>query len=316
MEGLVFGASPRFRVFMELVESYASTDWPVLILGETGVGKELIARYIHRLSSRASHPLLTLNASALPPQLFESELFGYEKGAFSGAMTSKPGLFRAAHRGTLLLDEIGDMDPGLQSKLLRTLESGEVRSVGSTRTDHVDVRVIASTNADLFQAVSSGAFRHDVLERISVLRLEVPPLSDRPEDIPLIANHLCQTQRLSITPEALQLLKDYDWPGNVRQLRNVLVRAGAMSRNQISSLQIDQLVIEERRRFPKAVHADRDVSRLTLADIERQFIESKIRLCQGNKKLAAKELGISKSTLFEKIRKYKEEDTSSQLFAH
>ena len=306
MEGFVFGASRKFRRFMEMVESYAATEWPVLILGETGVGKELIAQYIHRLSSRSKNALVTVNASTLPAGLFESELFGYERGAFSGANTPQRGLIRAAHEGTLFLDEIGEIDTALQCKLLRVLESGEVRSLGCARTDRVNARFIAATNVNVFDAVSRGTFRHDLLERLSVLRVEVPPLRERSEDIPLIANHICKSLQIAVSQEATNLLAQYHWPGNVRQLRNVLLRAGALSRNSICSSHLEHLLDEEASRFPKQLDSSGvDISRLTLADIERQVIESKITQCHGNKKQAAKALGIAKSTLHEKIRRYR-----------
>ena len=311
MDGLIFGGSKNFRDFMEQVESYAATDWPILILGETGVGKELITHFIHRLSSRSRGPLISVNASALPGNLFESELFGYERGAFSGAVNNSKGLIRTAHGGTLFLDEIGEIQAPLQAKLLRTLESGEVRSVGSTRVEHVDARFIAATNVDLYSAVKTGKFRHDLMERISVLRLEVPPLRSRCEDIPLITNHLCQTHGLQIQTDAIELLKAYHWPGNVRQLKNILLRAGAISRNQIRRIHIDNLLDDEQTRF-SFPSAPSEQSNLTLADIERNVIETKIAQCQGNKKRAALELGIAKSTLFEKIRRYKSEELLRQ----
>lgn len=312
MEGFVYGASSHFRQFMEQVESYATTDWPVLILGETGVGKELIAAYIHRLSSRAAKPLVTVNASAVPAGLFESELFGYEKGAFSGATASSRGLIRSASEGTLFLDEVGEIEMSLQAKCLRVLESREIRSIGATRSERINVRFIAATNVDLFRAVQRGTFRHDLLERLSVLRLEVPALRDRTEDIPLIASQVCQQFGFTIVEEALSHLMAYHWPGNVRQLRNVLLRAGATSRGVIRSVHIESLLHDECLRFPR-IEEPTDISKLTLADIERQIIENKIRQCQGNKKQAAKELGIAKSTLHEKIRKYR--DTSQALLA-
>ncbi len=307
MEGFIYGASRSFRHFMEQVEGYAATDWPVLILGETGVGKDLIANFIHRLSSRRSRTIVTLNANTLPTGLFESELFGYEKGAFSGALTSQRGIFRAAHESSLFLDEIGDLDANVQTKFLRVLESGEVRSIGSTRTDRINVRLITATNVNIFAAVSAGEFRRDLLERLSVLRLEVPPLRERVEDIALITHHICQTHNITIAPEAAGQLLEYHWPGNIRQLRNVLVRAGALSQNKISSTILEHVLSSEQRHFPRREQTPpNDLSKLTLADIERTVIENKIQQCRGNKKLAAESLGIAKSTLHEKMRKYRE----------
>jgi transcriptional regulator with PAS, ATPase and Fis domain len=305
MEGLIYGASRKFRKFMEQVEKYAAHDWSVLILGETGVGKELIAQCLHRLSGRSRYPLHTVNAAALPAGLFESELFGFEKGAFSGALAARKGLIRSAHQSTLFLDEIGELDCSLQTKLLRVLETGEVRSVGGIQNEKVDVRFIGATNLNLYVAVQNGEFRHDLLERISVLILDVPPLRARSEDIELIVHYYLQQLQKEIEPSAISPLSEYSWPGNIRQLRNLLVRACAQTVGTIPTSLIRELVEKESERFPLAKRENSvDLSRVTLADIEKQVIINRLRFCRGNRKKTATMLGIAKSTLHEKLRRY------------
>ena len=185
-----YGANRAFKRLIQTAEQFAHSHWPVLILGETGVGKELVARFVHDRSSRARGPFVPINCAAIPPGLFESELFGFERGAFSGATVASRGLLRTANHGTLFLDEIGDLDLPLQVKLLRLMDQGEVRSLGGTRVDKIDVRIVAATNVNLYAAVSAQRFRQDLLERLAVLTLDVPPLRERPEDIPIIASSL------------------------------------------------------------------------------------------------------------------------------
>jgi transcriptional regulator with PAS, ATPase and Fis domain len=300
---LVSGSSRCFRKTLELADQYAETPWPVLLLGETGVGKELIARRIHQAAFGPSKPFIPINCSALPANLFESELFGYEKGAFSGALQSSRGLLRAANGGTVFLDEMGELDLALQAKLLRWLDSGEVRSLGSTRTETTSVRLIAATHVDLASSVAAGKFRLDLLERLSVLPLSIPPLRLRLEDLPLLAASILEPYHVAWDEALFEGLKHFHWPGNVRQLRNVLLRAVARSQGRIEKTLIDTILAEEKA-LADTLRSGTNHGSVGLAEIEKRAILERIRSCQGNKKKAAKELGIAKSTLHEKIRRW------------
>lgn len=309
MQELTFGNSKPFAECVERADRYSSHAWPLLILGETGVGKELIARRVHERSPRASHLFLPVNCAAIPGALFESELFGYEKGAFSGATQSTRGIFRQAHLGTLFLDEVGELDLSLQGKLLRLLDSGEVRSVGATRVESMDVRILAATNIDLPHAVSKGKFRQDLLERLSVLSLTLPPLRERREDIVPIAQSLLKRLNARAEEGALMPLLEYEWPGNIRQLRNLLIRTTVMGDSIVSRPLILSVLAEERARRAGVAKRDNEVLQGSLAEIEKQVIVEKLKQCHGNRKQTAEELGIAKSTLHEKMRKWKEEGT-------
>lgn len=300
---LVVGSSRCFRKTLELADKYAETPWPVLLLGETGVGKELIARRIHEVAFGPSKPFIAINCSALPSNLFESELFGYEKGAFSGAVQSSKGLLRAAHGGTVFLDEMGELDLVLQAKLLRWLDSGEVRSVGSTRTETTAVRLIAATHVDLARSVAAGKFRLDLLERLSVLPLSIPPLRLRLEDLPLLVASILEPYHVVWEEALVEGLKDFHWPGNIRQLRNVLLRAVAQSSGRIEKPLIEAILAEEKA-LADTLRSGTNHGMVRLEEIEKRAILDRIRSCQGNKKKAAKELGIAKSTLHEKIRRW------------
>ena len=307
MSGLIFGASRAFRRLIETSDEYAKTPWPVLILGETGVGKELLARRIHEKSASHRAPFVAVNCGAIPPTLFESELFGYERGAFSGALQNYRGLIRSAQGGTLFLDEVGELDLLAQVKLLRWLDHGEVRSLGSLKSDRVHTRLVAATNVDLATAVAQGRFRLDLFERLNVLTLHVPPLRDRAEDIELIARGFFAQHAREFEEHALPVLKRFHWPGNVRQLRNVLLRAVARCQDRICDALLERL-LEEERAFAQALLENQNPSLQdsSLADIEKRVIIDRIRKCHGNKKRAAEELGIAKSTLHEKIRRWNE----------
>lgn len=301
-------ASFRSTVFRRVIEragAFGACDYPVLILGETGVGKELIAQSLHRYSSRLDKPFVPVNCGALPPQLFESELFGYERGAFTGALQSQRGIVRSADGGTLFLDEVGELDLNSQVKLLRLLEAREVRSLGATRADYVNVRIIAATNMDLELAVKEGRFRQDLLERLGVLSISVPALRERKEDLALLAAHISSRLGSQFTDVDWTVLKDYDWPGNVRQLRNLLIRADVLGKKVLSTHLIVELMAEERSR--RAVSRLADSPRATLAEIEKQVIVERLARHLGNRKKVAKELGIAKSTLQDKLRKWKAE---------
>jgi len=231
----IIGQSPKMKAIFDLIQTIAPQNSRVLITGESGTGKELVARAIHENSARSSAPFITINCGAFPETLLESELFGYMKGAFTGANENRRGLFQAAHGGTLFMDEIGNMNLAMQVKLYRVLQEGKVRPLGSTDELDVDVRVIAATNKDLEKAITSGEFREDLYYRLSVIPLHVPALRDRRDDIPLLARHFLESFRRSmektveaISPEAMRKLESYDWPGNVRELENTIERAVAL----------------------------------------------------------------------------------------
>lgn len=245
LRGIV-GQSKSIRKMMELIRSVATSSATVLIWGESGTGKELVAKALHDNSQRRMKPLIAVNCSALTETLLENELFGHTKGAYTGATSNQQGLFEAANGGTIFLDEIGDMAPSTQVKLLRTLQEGEIRPVGSTRTVHVDVRVIAATNVDLEQKCRENSFRQDLFYRLNVVRIDVPPLRERVDDIPLLAHHFLQKyqnrsqkQFEGIDANALDCLIQYHWPGNVRELENIIERAVVLSRK--GSISINDL---------------------------------------------------------------------------
>ncbi len=304
---LVFGASRAFRNLVDLTDRYAQSSFPILLQGETGVGKDLIARRIHQKSFTDASPFIPINCGAVPPALFESELFGYERGAFSGALQNYRGLVRAASGGTLFLDEVGELDLNLQVKLLRWLDSGEVRPLGSTRFEKVNARLVAATNVDLVQAVAQGKFRLDLYERLSVLTLRIPPLRERKEDILLIAQAFLASHAVQFHADTLEPLETFHWPGNVRQLRNVLLRAIARSNGPLQPSLLQCVLHEEERLVQTLLNrTNRDNVDASLADMEKHAILDRIRRCHGNKRRAARELGIAKSTLHEKIRRWKE----------
>lgn len=305
----VFGNSSNFKKTMEEVSKFAKSPWPVLLTGETGVGKELIAQRIHALSLSAKGPFVPVNCAALPAGLFESELFGFERGAFSGAIQSHRGLVRTAQGGTLFLDEIGEVDLSAQVKLLRLLESNEVRPVGSSRCETVQVRIVAATNQNLTDLVRQGKFRLDLLERLSVLPIAVPALRDRKEDIPLIGEAILNRLGSAFSPETLHRLKEFQWPGNVRQLKNLLIRAHVLGHARVDDKLLESLLREERTKLESVCLADPIPAGVTLAEIEKQVVMERLKRVHGNRKQAAKELGIAKSTLHEKIKKWKEEGT-------
>jgi two-component system response regulator HydG len=283
----------------------------VLVTGETGTGKELVAAALHRLGPRAARRLVTVNCSAIAEPLFESELFGHVRGAFTGAAADKVGLVEAAHQATLLLDEVGELAPAMQAKLLRTLETGEVLRVGGTAASRVDVRVVAATNRDLRTEVLQGRFREDLYYRLDVLHLRVPPLRDRMEDVPYLtaafvrefAGRFGKDIR-GLTPAAEQALMDWAWPGNVRELRNVVERA---------CLVADGPYLTERQVVPRDPTPAGAVAPAaataappagTLADLERDRIAQVLADCQGNKARAARRLGLDRRSLYRRIERY------------
>jgi DNA-binding NtrC family response regulator len=312
----IIGNSPEIHRVITAVQQVAPTQATVLILGETGTGKELVARAIHQASGRGA--FVAVNCGALPEQLLESELFGHEKGSFSGADRAKPGLFEAADGGVLLLDEIADLPLALQPKLMRALENGEVRRVGATESRNLDVRVIAATNRDLDTEVQAGRFRDDLFYRLNVLHISTPPLRERAADIPLLAEHFLQRDTAEgeeqnaatlerprrITPEAMALLTTYPWPGNVRELRNAIQRAAVVATGEEVRPEDLPARIREASRAAPLVGDSADRA-LPLRDVERLYILEVLRQAGGNKSRAAELLGLDRKTLYRKLEEYR-----------
>src|SRR5256886_1862941 len=303
-------------------EAAAQTDSTVLLTGESGTGKDVLARFIHSKSPRAATPMIMVNCGALPENLFESEFFGHERGAFTGASSLRRGLLEAADASSLFLDEIGDLPLLMQVKLLHFLEQGRFRRVGSTRDQNADVRIIAATNRNLSAEIERQRFRADLYYRLNVVSIQVPPLRDRPEDIPILIDSFIQLYRqrfnrpkLDVSPDARQRLQEYPWPGNVRELRNFLERAAAISTNDI----IDTTQIP----FPRtsqsagsvgtAAAAATQAAPMTLDELEREHILRVLKTSEGNRERAAAILGISSRTLYRKIREYETNTRSSGL---
>jgi len=307
--GIVGHSAAMQRVFAD-VRRIASASSPVLVLGETGTGKELIARAIHDVGPRRHAPFIALNCAALPRELIEAELFGYRRGAFSGAVNDCPGLFRAATGGTLLLDEITEMGPDLQAKLLRVLQERCVRPVGAVREEAVDVRVIASSNRDPEAATKAGLLRADLFYRLCVSTIVLPPLRERREDVPALVEYFLATmaeragegggRTPGMTPESIDFLERQPWPGNVRELFNLLENAFTMGTPLITTEQLER----------PALVSDRDPARgrtphpPTYRDAERAVIERALASAEGNKVRAARQLGISRKKLYAKIAQY------------
>ena len=291
------------RAVLALVEKVARSDSPVLITGESGTGKELVARALHRLSSRAEGPLVDINCAAIAENLLESELFGHEKGAFTGALARKTGLFELAAGGSLFMDEIGELDPKLQGKLLRALEQSSFFRVGGTQKVEVDVRIVAATNKDLAAMVAENHFRSDLYYRINTISIALPPLRERVVDIPLLADHFLKryggTNPPALADDAVAALQAYAWPGNVRELRNVIERAVLLATDGVIRAQ-DLPLSPANGAGPGAAIG----GSLSLADLERRHIESVLRQSNWHQGRAAQALGISSKTLYRKIREY------------
>jgi len=311
--GNIIGTSPKIKEVLELVKKVSNAPYSVLITGKSGSGKELIAKAIHYNSSRSGQPFVVLNCAAIPRDLLESELFGYEKGAFTGAGETKQGLFEVANKGTIFLDEIGDMHPHTQAKLLRILQEKELQRVGGTKVIKIDVRVLAATNKDLKNAMSSGEFREDLFYRLNVVPVHLPPLCERKEDIPLLITHFLELSCADIgkhvkgfAQEAVTLLLNYSWPGNVRELRNVVERIVTLAPED-SMLGVDMLPPEISNK--SAVQLQKYKSTGTLYEAQKQLeiemIMDALKSAEGNKSRAAELLGISRKVLYEKIEAYK-----------
>jgi two-component system, NtrC family, response regulator HydG len=307
----VIGSSPTWNRVYQMVQQVAPSQATVLLTGESGTGKELIAGLLHRLSPRAERPLIVLNAAAMPATLLEAELFGYEKGAFTGALQRKPGHFELADGGTLFLDEIGDMPFEVQAKLLRVLQDGTFKRLGGINTLRVNVRVVAATNKDLSKEVASERFRQDLYYRLNVITIQLPPLRERLQDIPLLAAHFLHKyaqenckEITAIQQEAIEHLMRYDWPGNVRELENVIERAVVLTK--ASTITPADLYLEEQQEKAPLNTNEYFVlpAKSTMAQIEREAIIQALRHTEGNREATARLLNIGPATLYRKFKEY------------
>ncbi len=297
----IVGSSEAMQRMLGMAEKVAGTDANVLITGENGTGKELLAREIHRLSTRAQEILVTVDVGAIPGTLFESELFGHEKGAFTDAMEMRKGRFEMADKGTLFLDEIGNLDLPMQAKLLNVLQNRQITRIGGNHPIPVDIRLICATNADLGNSVKEGSFREDLFYRINTIVLEIPPLRERRGDVEVLARFFLEIysrkyerHALHISPPALRKLNEYSWPGNVRELQHVMERAVILSNNVM--LESEDFLLQQKTR--------KRIQPSTLGEMERSMIEASLEKNRGNLSKAASELGITRQTLYNKIKKY------------
>ena len=319
----LLGQSAQMQALRSQIQQVAPTLATVLVIGESGTGKELVARCLHLQSSRAKGPMIALNCAAVPELLMESELFGYEKGSFTGALGAKEGLLEAAHGGTLFLDEIGDMPLSLQAKLLRVLQDQELRRIGATQSRKIDVRVVAATHKDLKKAVIEGKFREDLLYRLEVITLQVPPLRDRKTDLSElvvhflgIANSRHNKQVQGVAPEAFQALSEHSWPGNVRELSNVMERAVVFSQsNQITLAELPAHLVREgnQRGVIKSDPASTTIAvplGTSLKDVQDLLIRKTLEATDGDKNMTAKLLGINSRTIYRKLDSQKKPDPS------
>ncbi|MGC8684942.1 MAG: sigma-54-dependent transcriptional regulator [bacterium] len=301
----LYSKNKKMQEIFELIKTVAKTDVTVLIHGETGTGKELIARAIHAESLRKDKPFIPVSCASLTETLLESELFGHEKGAFTGASTMRKGMFEMADKGTIFLDEIGDISPKLQMDLLRVLETKEIVRIGSSLPISVDVRIIAATNKDLRKGIENGSFREDLYYRLNVITIEIPPLRERPEDIPLLVEHIIERVNIEtgksvkkISEDAMALLMQYKWPGNIRELKNVIERSVVLAKDNIITVnEIGPCV----GRAIREADAPKD---LTLESIEKHHIAKVLKDNNWNITTSAQILGIDRTTLYNKIKKY------------
>ncbi len=306
------GKSPAIQEVIEIIKRVSQTDANILITGESGTGKELVAKAIHTRSLRKSKPFVPVDCAALPENLLESELFGYEKGAFTGANTSKPGLFETAHGGTLFLDEIGEIPMTMQAKLLRAIQERQVRRLGSNKFIPIDVRIISATNRDIKRGISGKTFREDLYYRLNVIRINVPPLRERKGDIPVLALHfvskfaaLNKKSITGISPDAMEVLESYSWPGNVRELQNIMERAVVLCDG-------DKIIMEG---FPKEIYIAssplpmdnlpyKEAKEAWRAAFERNYLTSLLKSTSGNISQAAQKAGIDRKTVHRLIKRY------------
>ena len=315
------GRTPAMQQVATLIERVAPTDSSVLVLGETGTGKELVARRVHELSARSEMPFVPVNCGALPEHLVESEFFGHRKGAFTGADRSRTGLFEVAHGGTLFLDELGELDKPMQVKLLRFLESGEIRRVGENEPIHVDVRIVCATNGDLAEMVAAGGFREDLYFRVNTFEIPLPPLRDRKPDLPLLAVALLARARKrpidddeELSAEVLAGLADHDWPGNVRELANAIEHAVIMAGDR--PVAVEHLPQQLATSRPGIISTFVMPSgAMTLREVERQVVLGVLDKHGGDKRMAAEELGIALKTMYNKLNQYNASavDESSEI---
>ncbi len=304
LQGEIIGSSPAMVEVFKTIAKVASSDATVLVQGESGTGKELVARSIHRLGKRKDRIFQPVNCASVTENLLESELFGYVKGAFTGAQSNKRGIFESADRGTVFLDEIGDTSPAMQSKLLRVLETGELLPVGGTVAQRVDVRVIAATNRGLKALVEEGKFREDLYYRLQVVTILLPPLRERISDIPLLFDHFLrkyagrQVKTLAVAPDVLEFLQGHSWPGNVRELENVVERAVALNTSGVFSTEDLPTEIQN---APKFRSKFQELPWPTLAQVEERYIQEVLAASNGNMTHAAEILGIDRRTLYRRL---------------
>jgi DNA-binding NtrC family response regulator len=304
--GELIAVAPAMRTLLARIERTAATDSPVVLQGESGTGKELLVRALHELSPRRSHPLVEINCSAIQETLLESELFGHQRGAFTGAVERRLGLMEAADGGTLFLDEVAEMSPAVQPKVLRALQSGEIRRVGENRTIRVDVRIVAATNKDLAAEKRAGRFREDLYYRLSAVTLEVPPLRERREDVEPLVRHFIATLPIpdkrvrDVSPEALEALRAYAWPGNVRELRNTIESMLILAPGpRLEAADLPPTVAAGRARSSWAI----DAEIRPLEDVANEYVRVVVERSGGNKSRAAKLLGIDLKTLYSRLRR-------------
>jgi two-component system nitrogen regulation response regulator GlnG/two-component system response regulator HydG len=313
----IAGRSPAIKKVYNLISKVAPTDSTVLLTGETGAGKGIFAEAIHALSKRAEGPFVAINCSAIPETLLESELFGYKKGSYTGAASDRKGLMEEANKGSIFLDEIGDMSLSLQSKMLHVLENGEVRRLGDNESKKIDVRIIAATNKDLWKEIGLGKFREDLFFRINVVRLHVPPLRERPEDIPVLIRYFMEKYNKEynknvsrVSEDVLSVLGHYDYPGNVRELENIVKHSVIFSENGIITKAdlpsgIPETALLEAPK--KEETGERQIlgdGFQTIAAVEKRLISETLQKTKNNHTMTAKKLGVSRSTLWRKMKEY------------
>ena len=310
--GQMVGNAPALRAVYRVIEQAAPTAASVLVYGESGTGKELVAKTIHELSGRSRHPFIAINCAAIPESLLENEIFGHERGAYTGAVERRPGCFELAHTGTLFLDEIAEVSPGIQAKLLRVLQERTIRRLGGQKEQAVDVRLIAATNVDPAKAVQQGKLREDLYYRINVIGICVPPLRDRVEDIPLLVqtfitefNERNGKSVRAAAPDALRLLQRYSWPGNIRELRNVIERAVILSPGEF--IEADHVPADLSGPPPPSIHSAGLTVGMTVDEAERKLIELTLVHTHDNKTRAAEILGVTVKTLHNKLKRFRRE---------